>query len=161
MRKVRIDPKDEDEPLIEEAEVGRVPEFALGPADLKLAMQTIDTMDAKQLQARIHELRFADTRSERREIRDLQTRLYFKYSIPLTAVFFIWIAFPLAIMPQRASNTRGMGIALLIILFYLGAYSVFQRLGSTGALPPELAAWTPNITLAALGWWLMEKRQRS
>jgi lipopolysaccharide export LptBFGC system permease protein LptF len=159
-RKINMDPRAGDRQVIDEGSSVQIPGFNLSPESLELRIQTAEDLDAAQLQERLAELRFRDDPSNQREIRDLQTRLHFKYSIPLTPMFFIFIAFPLAILPQRASNTRGMGVALLIVLGYYAMFTVFQKLGATGALPPVVAAWTPNVLLAGAGAYLMRKRQR-
>jgi lipopolysaccharide export LptBFGC system permease protein LptF len=161
MRRVLIDPASEDEPLVSEAGTGRIPEFKLSPQDLELRSQTAEEMNAEQLRRLIYNLKLQGGDVDARTLRQYLTELHFKFSIPLTPVFFIWIAFPLAIMPQRASNTRGMGIALLIILVYMAAVALFRSLGTAGVVPPPLAAWLPNLALAITGWRLMQKRQHS
>jgi lipopolysaccharide export LptBFGC system permease protein LptF len=55
----------------------------------------------------------------------------------------------------------GMGMALLIVLGYYVLYSIFQKFGASGIVPPLAAAWIPNATLLGLGMVLMERRQRS
>lgn len=160
LRRVLIDPQREDEPLVTETQSGRIPEFKLSPEDLELRSQTAEEMNAEQLRRLIYTMRIGGEYDER-TLRQYLTELHFKFSIPLTPVFFIWIAFPLAIMPQRASNTRGMGIALLIILVYMASIALFRSLGTAGVLAPALAAWVPNLALAITGWRLMQKRQHS
>ncbi len=159
-RQVLIDPRDE-EPLISEVDAGRIPEFRYTPAELELRGQLLDDLSIPQLQQGIAQLRVSDDPADRRELRELRTGLHFKYSIPLTPLFFIWFAFPLAILPQRASNTRGMGIALLILLVYMALVALLRSLGYAGVVWPIVAAWLPNIALAIIGWRLMLRRQQS
>lgn len=161
MRKVLIDPQGEQEPLISMLREGSLPEFRISPDDLAVKNQALEDMNAEQLRQAIAALRVGGGELNKRDLRSLLTELYFKYTIPLTPVFFIWIAFPLAIMPQRASNTRGMGIALLIILGYMASVALFRSLGTAGVVPPLAAAWIPNVTLAAVGWRLLDRRQHS
>jgi lipopolysaccharide export system permease protein len=161
MRKVRIDPEEQQQPLISMLREGPLPEFRLSPDDLALKNQALEDMNAEQLRLAIAALRISGGELNARDLRAMLTELYFKYTIPLTPVFFIWIAFPLAIMPQRASYTRGMGIALMIILAYMASVALFRSLGTAGVMPPLAAAWIPNLALAAVGWRLLERRQRS
>jgi lipopolysaccharide export system permease protein len=161
MRKVLIDPADDEEPLISLVKVGTLPDFKLSPRELDLRSRALEDMNSEQLRAAIAQLRVSGGEVDKRALRSMQTELVFKYAIPLTPVFFIWIAFPLAIMPQRSSNTRGMGIALLIILVYMASVALFRSLGTAGVIWPPLAAWIPNLALALVGWRLMQKRQNS
>ena len=161
MRKVLIDPLDQQEPLVSVRHEGSLPEFRLSPDDLALKNQALEDMNAEQLRQAIAALRVGGGELNVRDLRALLTELYFKYAIPLTPVFFIWVAFPLAIMPQRSSNTRGMGIALLIILVYMAAVALFRSLGTAGVVPPFAAAWIPNFAIALVGWRLMIRRQHS
>jgi lipopolysaccharide export system permease protein len=101
-----------------------------------------------------------------RELQDkriltLQTKLHFKYAIPLTPFFFIFIAVPLAILPIRSTRTIGMGIALLGVLFYYTMYAFCINLGSVGAVPPVVAAWIPNSVLLLMGLVLLRIRDRN
>jgi lipopolysaccharide export system permease protein len=160
-RQVLIDPGSGEEQLVSEVDSGGIPEFRYTPRELALQAQVLEDLNALELQEKINELQLSTDPLDKRELRQLYTELYLKYAIPLTPVFFIWFAFPLAILPQRASNTRGMGIALLILLIYMALVALLRSLGTAGVVPPLLAAWLPNIALALIGWRLMQKRQFS
>lgn len=161
MRQVRVQPSESgDDRVIVQAAKAVLPDFNINPRSINLRAMTPEDLSASQLSHVIREMTQAGAAPEDREVLDYQTRLYFKYSIPLTPLFFIAIAFPLAILPQRTTSGAGMGLALLIVLAYYVLFSIFQKFGASGVVPPMTAAWTPNAILLATGVGLMESRQR-
>jgi lipopolysaccharide export system permease protein len=160
LRQVQL--KAGDEAVVLRAEKARVPGFSITPQSLGLRTKTTDDLNIVQLRNLIADLlgtgnnKLSDT-----EIRDFRTKLYFKYAIPLTPLIFIFVAFPLAIRPQRSSSTMGMGMALLIVLLYYIMYTMFQKLGATGVVPPPAAAWVPNLAMLGVGVALLHRKERS
>lgn len=159
LRQVQL--KASDEAVVLRAEKARVPGFSITPQSIGLRTKSPDDLNILQLRNLIADLLKAGSQVADTEIRDFRTRLYFKYSIPLTPLFFIIIAVPLAIRPQRSSSTMGMGMALLIVLMYYALYTMCQKLGATGVLLPLLAGWIPNTALLVTGMALIYRRERS
>lgn len=150
-----------DEAVVLRADKARVPGFSITPSSIGLRTKSPDDLNILQLSNLIAELLQGQNKVTDTEIRDYRTRLYFKYSIPLTPLFFIFIAVPLAIRPQRSSSTVGMGMALLVVLIYYALYTACQKLGATGVLLPVMAGWIPNIALLGTGLVLLNRRERS
>jgi lipopolysaccharide export LptBFGC system permease protein LptF len=46
-------------------------------------------------------------------------------------------------------------VGLLIGIGFLIATAFFTKVGEVGALPPALAAWSPNILALTAGTWLL------
>lgn len=67
-----------------------------------------------------------------------------KISIPIATLIIILFAAPLATSTQRGGPAYGVGISLAITILYLGLFRIAGAAGTTGALPPMLAAWLPN-----------------
>jgi len=105
--------------------------------------------------------RQARAKPSSKDILSWRTDLHFKYAMPLTPLFFILVALPIAIRPQRTTGTIGLGLALLIILVYYILYTMCQKLGAVGALPPPVAAWIPNGLLLIVGLTWMRFRERA
>ncbi len=150
-----------DEAVVLRADKARVPGFSITPDSIGLRTKSPDDLNIIQLTNLIADLLKGHNKPADTEIRDYRTRLFFKYTIPLTPLFFIFIAVPLAIRPQRSSSTVGMGMALLVVLIYYALYTACQKLGATGVLPALIAAWVPNLTLLATGMVLLYRRERS
>jgi LPS export ABC transporter permease LptG/LPS export ABC transporter permease LptF len=83
----------------------------------------------------------------------LQTALAEKIARPLLIPLMVLIALPFAFRLGRRGALAGIGIGVLLGMTFLVLAELFSRLGAVGALPPILAAWTPNVvfgTVAAL-----------
>lgn len=162
MRQVKLQEASEgDERLILQADKAEVPNFQITPESLAMRNKDANDLTAIQVRNLINELVEGGTPLDDKAILELKTNYYFKFAIPLTPLVFIFIAVPLAIRPQRSTSMLGMGLALLIVLIYYVLFTVGQKLGSVGALPPIIAAWGPNVLLAVIGGWLMYKRDRN
>ena len=66
-------------------------------------------------------------------------------------------AAPLAVSAPRTSGALGIGIGLGTTIMFLLLVQLSQGIGSTGLLPPLLAAWLPNIVFAVAGLAMMVK----
>lgn len=137
-----------------------VPDFNISPKNLGIKAKTTDELTSRELMATIRDaLRRGDDIASP-VVRELRTKLFFKQSIPLTPFLFVLVAFPLAIRSTRTSTGVGFGLALLLVLVYYACYSTCLRMGTSGVLPPLLAAWLPNAGLACAGIVLLQRRQR-
>ncbi|MCH7471726.1 LptF/LptG family permease [bacterium] len=163
MRQVKLHRAQEgDEHLVFEAEKAEIPDFEITPESLAVRSKDPEDLTIIQLRKLINEL-INDYDYERtdKEILDFATMLHFKYSIPLTPLFFILIALPMAILPLRSSKTLGMGLALLVVFSYYTMYVICQNLGAAGVIPPAVTAWIPNAVLVFVGIIMMRIRERN
>jgi lipopolysaccharide export LptBFGC system permease protein LptF len=72
-----------------------------------------------------------------------------KVAIPVAALVIILFAAPLANSSPRSGAAYGVGVSLGVTIIYLMLFKVAGALGSSGALPPDFAAWLPNGLFAA------------
>ena len=162
MKMVKLQEASEgDERVIFEAKRHELPDFQITPESLSVRNKDANDLTALQVRKLIGELRASGTPAADKAVLDLKTNYYFKFAIPFTPLFFILIAVPLAIRPQRSTSVLGMGLALLLVLVYYVLFTVCQKLGAVGVLPPVLAAWSPNVLLALTGGVLMLQRDRN
>jgi lipopolysaccharide export system permease protein len=150
-----------DERVILEAASAEVPNFSITPESLAVRNKDANDLTARQVGLLIRELVKSGTPPTDKAILDLKTNYYFKFAIPFTPLFFILIAVPLAIRSQRSTSALGTGLALLIVLLYYVLFTVCQKLGAVGVLPPLIGAWGPNILLGLLGGYLMWQRDHN
>jgi lipopolysaccharide export system permease protein len=75
-----------------------------------------------------------------------------KLAIPAATLIIILFGAPLANSSARGGAAYGIGISLGITIVYLMLFKLLGALGTTGTLPPDVAAWLPNIVffIAAL-----------
>ncbi len=80
-----------------------------------------------------------------------------KIAIPVAALVIILFAAPLASTAPRGGTAYGVGVSLAVTIVYLMLFKVAGAAGSSGALPPILAAWTPNVVFAAASMFLIAR----
>jgi lipopolysaccharide export LptBFGC system permease protein LptF len=81
---------------------------------------------------------------------DLETALQTKFAAPALVPLMALLAIPFAFRIGRRGALAGIGVGLALGMGFLIATAFFTKLGDVGALPPLLAAWSPNV-LAATG----------
>ncbi len=80
-----------------------------------------------------------------------------KIAIPVAALIIILFAAPLANSSPRGGAAYGVGVSLAITIVYLMLFKVAGAAGSSGAIPPDVAAWTPNAVFAVASTFLIAR----
>lgn len=78
-----------------------------------------------------------------------------KFSIPFACFVLGLVAVPLGIQSRSAKRSFGMVLGLLFFLIYYVLMSVGFVLGETGACPPAIAMWGPNLVMGTIGMYLL------
>ena len=89
--------------------------------------------------------------------RRLRVAQQLKVAIPFTCLIIAVFSAPLAVTAPRTSGALGIGIGLGTTIMFLLMVQLSQGIGSSGLLPPLLAAWLPNILFGIAGLWMMAK----
>ena len=131
--------------------------FMVSPAELIQQQKEPDSLTLKELNNRILYLKRAKIKE--RDLRKLQVDFHAKIAIPFASFMFALIAAPLGFHPQRASSSIGLGLSVIIILFYYIIQGTLRVMGQ-GWLSPPVAAWLPNTILLFLGIWLNAKANK-
>jgi len=74
-----------------------------------------------------------------------------KLALPAACFIITLFAAPLAITTPRTGAAFGIAISLGTTVTYLLFIQVSQAFGASGAIPPVLAAWIPNLLLVIVG----------
>ena len=90
----------------------------------------------------------ADTRS-------LLTELYLRFSIPLTCFVFALVGIPFSLTSPRSGQTWGIVVTIVFMFTFYVFASVFRSLGRGGLLPPEAAAFTPQVSFIVIGFAML------
>jgi lipopolysaccharide export system permease protein len=91
--------------------------------------------------------------------RGLMVKQAQKIAIPVATLVIILFGAPLATSSRRGGAAYGVGVSLAITIFYLMLFKVTGAAGATGAIPPLMAAWLPNMLFAgAAGVLLLRVR---
>ena len=80
-----------------------------------------------------------------------------KLAIPAATLVIILFGAPLATTSKRGGAAFGVGAALGSTILYLILFRVFGAMGESGALPPLLAAWAPNLLFLVTGLFLLSR----
>jgi len=76
---------------------------------------------------------------------------HMKISVPFASIFFMLIAAPLGLTPQRSTSTMGIGFSMLLVFIYYLLTTFSVKIAESGVMPPVLAAWLPNLLFIVAG----------
>ena len=85
---------------------------------------------------------------------ELAVKLYAKTSWPTISIVMALIAMPFAFRIGKRGALYGVGLALVLGIFYWMIYAIFTKFGEVGNLPPLLSAWAANILFALAAIYL-------
>ena len=87
----------------------------------------------------------------------LQVDLALKIAIPFICLLIGLFGAPLAITNPKSGAAWGVAASLATTFIVLLMFQLARAVGAGGALPPLLAAWTPNILIAIASVYLLRK----
>jgi len=73
-----------------------------------------------------------------------------KFSVPFSCVILGFVGVTIAVQSRAHGFSAGVAMALGIFLLYYVLLSAAKSLGESGAFPPALGMWMPNVLLGAL-----------
>ena len=91
--------------------------------------------------------------------RRLLVELYSRVSFPFANFVLILVGIPFAIFPHQQKKWlfTGIGVCVIIGIFFYAVNSISISLGKTGILPPWLGAWGADLLFAGLGVYLLRE----
>ena len=81
-------------------------------------------------------------------------QLHNKTALPVVCLVMGLVALPFAFRLGRQGALYGIGISIMLGIVYYTVISVFVTLGQSEALPPLIAAWSPNALFGTLALYL-------
>jgi len=87
-------------------------------------------------------------------VNEIKIEYYKKFTIPFACFIFALLGIPLGIRKVRGGKSYGFIMSLIIIVLYYLLLITAESIGKSGAIPPLISMWLPNITLGALGIYL-------
>ena len=94
-------------------------------------------------------VRDADRKDER--YFSLLLELHRRLSLPFGCFALGFIAVSLGVQARSAKRSFGLVLGLLIFLVYNLLMSMAKVYGETGAFPPQIGMWLPNVIIGGLG----------
>ena len=83
-----------------------------------------------------------------------------KYAYPVASFIAVIVALPLAVKFGKKGRTLGIVLSIVVLFIYYGMVALTGAFGKNGALDPTLAAWLPNVIMAAAGGFLVWREDR-
>ena len=88
---------------------------------------------------------------------ELKVERALKIAIPVTCIIIALFVAPLATSTQRGGAAYGIGVSLGVTIVFLMMIQLTKAIGGKGLMPPDLAAWLPNIVFAIVGGFLLSR----
>lgn len=124
--------------------------------DLQSSGQTSEMMSQSELRHFIDKNKAAGLDTLTYEV-DYQSKFGFAFA----GLVMCLLGIPFSVGRARSGGTMmNVGICLALVFAYYVFYSSGLTLGRQGAVAPVVAAWAPNIIMAALGLVLLKKLKR-
>ncbi len=83
-----------------------------------------------------------------------------KFSIPAACFALGILGVPLGIQSKSAKRSSGILLGIVFFLLYYLMLSMGWVFGETGAYPPVVGMWAPNIVFGGIGVWLTVRSAR-
>ena len=120
------------------------------PAYFKKEVRPSQEMNFNELNTYI-----ADLKQSGFDTMRLRVQLNRKLAYPLITLIMALLAVPFAMTMGKRGSLAGVGIAIAMAVVYTLVAGVFEAMGDVNALPPMLAAWSPDLLFAMLGGYLL------
>lgn len=91
------------------------------------------------------------------DVNTLKVERMLKLAIPVTCIIIAMFGAPLATSTQRGGTAYGVGVSLATTVVFLMLIQLTKAIGSKGLVPPDLAAWLPNIFFGITGVYLLAR----
>lgn len=91
------------------------------------------------------------------DVNTLKVERMLKIAIPVTCLIIALFGAPLATSSQRGGAAYGIAVSLATTVFFLVLIQLTKAIGGKGILPPEAAAWIPNLLVGTFAIVLMAR----
>ena len=120
------------------------------PDYFKKEVRTAAQMTYGELHRYVDELRQSGF-----DVSNLMVDLYRKLSFPLVSFIMAIIGIPFSFKTGRKGAFYGIGLCVVVGIFYWSTFELFDKLGGINRLSPLIAAWFPNLIFGFSGIWMM------
>ena len=96
-----------------------------------------------------------DLRRKKQIVAPYEVELHKRFALPLAAVVFILVGFPLAIRMERGGRAIALGGSLAIITAYYMVLITLEGFAQKGWMAPRAAIWAPTVLFGSIGLVLL------
>jgi len=124
--------------------------------DLKKAVCTAKSSQKDEKEMSLAELSQYLQSAAKKDIQYYSALIVFhkKFSLPFACFVLGLVAIPLGVESSSSRRSFGLGLGLVFFLAYYLMLSAGFVFGETGAYPPVIGMWAPNIVIGAIGLYL-------
>jgi lipopolysaccharide export system permease protein len=96
-----------------------------------------------------------DSRIEDPEYFKALLELHRRFSLPVGCLVLGLLAVPLGVQSKSAKRSFGLVLGLFLFFFYYLLMSLGKVYGETGAYPPFIGMWLPNLIMGGMGVYFL------
>jgi LPS export ABC transporter permease LptG/LPS export ABC transporter permease LptF len=126
------------------------PELEEGPEYFMRDFKQSRQMNFEELQTYI-----ADLQRKGFDTISLQVQLNKKFSVPMFAFIMAMVSIPFAFLAGNRGAMAGVGVSLALAIAYWSVDKLFEQVGALNQLPPEMAAWSPDVLFSLAGLYFL------
>lgn len=125
--------------------------------NLKKTVQAAKNMLKDEEEMSLGELRhyLRETKTKDAQYYITLMEYYKKFSIPVACFALGLLAMPLGIQSKTAKRSFGIVLGLVFFLLYYLMLSAGWVFGETGAYPPIIGMWAPNVVMGGVGIYFL------
>jgi lipopolysaccharide export system permease protein len=97
----------------------------------------------------------AELKRQGQIVTPFQVELHKRFSLPVAALVFILVGFPLGIRTHRGGRTLALGSSLAVVAAYYVLHTFLEGVALRGRIPAAVAMWLPNAIFGVLGLLLL------
>lgn len=97
-----------------------------------------------------------DLKRQGQIVTPLQVELHKRFSLPVAALVFVLVSFPLGIRTHRGGRTLALGSSLAIVVAYYVMHTFLEGVALRGRMPVGVAMWLPNAIFGVAGLILLQ-----
>ena len=127
-------------------------DIPINPLSVTQRTKNVEEMTSRELKAKIEEKQTLG-----QDVLTDSMNYHMKFSVPFASLIFSILGASVGLKPHRSSSAMGLGISLIVIFVYYILLSLGMGIGISGAVPPLVGAWLPNIVVGVFGLYLLKK----
>jgi lipopolysaccharide export system permease protein len=109
----------------------------------------------KEMSLRTLRETIADLKRQGQIVTPLQVEFHKRFSLPVAALVFVLVSFPLGIRTHRGGRTLALASSLAIVVAYYVVHTFLENMALRGSMPVAMAMWLPNVIFGVTGLVLL------
>jgi LPS export ABC transporter permease LptG/LPS export ABC transporter permease LptF len=97
----------------------------------------------------------AELKRQGQIVTPFQVEMHKRFSLPVAALVFVLVGFPLGVRTHRGGRTLALGSSLAVVAGYYVIHTFLEGMALRGRLPVAVAMWIPNAVFGAIGLGLL------